>query len=267
MRTRQPVNVPLLLIFSAAALALLVFWPRREASRATPPRPVAGEPAPVSAGRDQELQKFSLTGFDESGKHFWNLEGETARIDSAETVLLEQGVTLRLRDDTVIETDRLRWSQDRGTLRTDAPVRVRHQSADVKGRGAYGRPNENFIQLNRDIVMVLAGPDGKPTTVTCSGPLKIHYNENRMVFYRNVKVVDGRGVLTADRMDVRFDGDKKQVTEILAAGSVVIERGTDTTRSQRAIYNPVTGSIRLEGSPEILLHKGASNILDGAARN
>jgi lipopolysaccharide export system protein LptA len=212
----------------------------------------------IQSGEDQELQKFSLSGFDETGKKFWNLEGDAAKIDPTQTVYLEENVTLRLKDDTVIKTDKVQWSQDRGYLRTDSSVHVDHQSAQIDGRGAVGRPNEGFVQLNRAITMTMSGG----TVITCDGPMKIYYNENKLIFYRNVKVVDSRGVLKAKRMDVFFDGQKKDVDRIVAVGNVVIERGTDTTHSRRAIYQTATGSIRLEGDPEIQLHKTSSRLLN-----
>ena len=212
---------------------------------------------------DQSLQKFSLTGFDDQGKKFWNLQGDKARIDPGQTVFLEQNVTLKLKDSTSIKTDHVQWSQEEGILRTPASVFVTHENTEVKGRGAVGRLSENFIQLNRDIEMLI----NKSTLLTCSGPLKIFFKENRMVFYRHVKVVDDRGVLKANRMDVSFDSEQKKVSQIIAMGNVTIERGTDTTHSQRAIYTLATGSIRLEGNPEITMHKDSSKILDVPLRN
>ncbi len=217
----------------------------------------------VNASTDQELQKFSLSGFDEKGKRFWKLEGDTAKISQNQTVYLQNNVTLRLKDDTLVRTDRLEWAQGGGTLKTDAPVFVDHQNAKIKGIGAYGLPNQSFIQLNRNIEMFVNGN----TTITCEGPMKIFYNENKTVFYRNVKVVDDRGVLTSRRMDVYFDNQEKKVTQIIALGDVSILRGSDTTHSQRAIYTPSTGSLRLEGNPEVTLHKGSTSLLDAASRN
>jgi lipopolysaccharide export system protein LptA len=126
-----------------------------------------------------------------------------------------------------------------------------------------GRLNDSFIQLNRDIEMLI----NRSTLLTCDGPLKIFYKENRMVFYRKVKVVDDRGVLKANRMDVLFDPEQKKVSQIIAIGNVIIERGTDITHSQRAIYSLATGSVRLEGNPEITMHKESSKILDAPLRN
>ena len=255
-------------IFIAAVLAasgVSIFFLTRE-SRVADQRSAARRPATqemIQSSRDQSLQKFSLTGFDEQGKKFWNLEGDTARIDQGQTVFLDQNVTLKLKDSTIVRTDHVQWSQDGGVLRTHAAVFVTHENADIKGQGAIGRLNDSFIQLNRDIEMLI----NKSTLLTCQGPLKIYYKENKMIFYRKVKVVDERGVLKANRMDVLFDPVQKKVSQIIAMGNVSIERGSDTTHSQRAIYSLASGSIRLEGNPEITLHKDSSKILDAPLRN
>ncbi len=217
----------------------------------------------VKSSHNQELEKFNLSGYDEKGKKAWNLEGDTAQIDIGDMVFLEDNVTLRLKNDTLIKTDQVQWSQDSGTLRTNAPVFVTHQATKVKGIGAIGKLNENFIQLNRDIEMVI-----NPTArLTCQGPMKIFYNQNKMTFFRRVRVQDDKGTLTANRMDVVFDPEDKKIKEIIAVGRVTIQRGADTTRSERAIYNVTTGSVRLEGSPEIVLHKQSTELFDAASTN
>lgn len=217
----------------------------------------------IKSARDQEFKKFSLVGFDDQGKKFWNLEGDTAKINPDKIVYLQQNVTLKLRDDTIIRTDNVQWSQDGGVMRTNAPVDVDHQSVKIKGIGALGRPAESFIQLNRDIDVSI-----QPNThITCKGPMKIYYKDNKLIFYRDVKVVDQRGSLSANRMDVLFDPETKKVKQIFAMGNVVIVRAGDTTRSHKAIYSLATGSIRLEGNPEITLHKGSTALLDGTFRN
>ena len=248
-------------VVAAMSAVFFMTHERKIKEKAAAARRIKGDSAASST--DQSLQKFSLTGFDDQGKKFWNLEGDKARIDPGQVVFLEQNVTLKLKDSTVIKTDHVQWSQDGGILRTPALVFVTHQNANVKGRGAVGRLNDNFIQLDHNIEMLI----NQSTLLTCSGPLKIFFKENRMVFYRNVKIVDDRGVLKANRMDVLFDPDQKKVSQIIAVGNVTIERGSDTTHSQRAIYSLATGSVRLEGNPEVTLHKESSKILDAPLRN
>jgi len=221
----------------------------------------------LKSSQDQKLEEFSLTGFDDTGKKAWNLKGNAAKIDPGQTVFLDENVTLKLKDATVIHTDHVQWSQEGGALKTDSPVKVDHENATVTGTGAWGRLEKSFIQLNRNIEMVFHQSAGKISRLTCAGPLKIYFKDNRMIFYRNVKVVDERGVLKANRMDVFFDPDQKKVTQIIAVGNVVIQRGEDVSRSQRATYTVATGAVRLEGNPEITVHKESSAVLDATLRN
>lgn len=254
-------NLPLFFFILFAALlagaAFYLFWSFndtpgvssvevKEAARAK-------REAEVKASPNQQLQKFSLTGFNNSGKKSWNLEGESANIDPGQTVFLDENVTLRFHGSTVVKTDHVRWTPDGGTLKTAAPVHVDHPSAKIDGIGAYGRPNENFIQINKNIKM-LVQPN---TVIICEGPMKMYYEEHKMIFYRNVVVTDQRGVLKANRMDVFFDPETNKVKNVIAVGNVVIERGSDTTRSKRAIYTLETGSVRLEGNPEVTVHKNS----------
>lgn len=251
------------LLFFALGGTLLVFW-RQEQERQTQAARVLREASArsVPEAEEQRLQKFSLTGFDDQGKRAWNLQGDSAAIDLNQSVFLEQNVTLKLKDDVVVRTERVSWSQDGGLLRTDSPVRVEHPDFDIDGVGAVGRPSDNYIQLNRDIRMVLR----QGGTLTCRGPMKMQYGERRIEFYRDVKITDERGTLEARRMDVTFDGDQKKIEQVVATGDVRIQRGADTTRSQRAIYTVATGSVRLEGSPEITIREGGSKLLEGLGK-
>ena len=252
-----------LFIGLTALLAVAAFWPLQRKKAQAAVRTRVSREELVRSSADQKLQKFSLTGFDEKGGKFWNLQGDVAKIDVGQTVYLDENVTLKVGDSTTVRTDRVQWSQESGKLVTEAAVYVDHENARVKGMGAVGRLNDHFIQLNRQIEMDL----NRTARLTCDGPLKIFYDENKMIFYRNVKVTDERGTLTAKRMEVLFDADARKVKQIIAIGDVVINRGTDTTRSQRAIYTLATGSVRLEGSPHITLHKESQKLLDVPLRN
>ena len=256
-------TLPLLFLPLIIAGAVFYYYNNLRLDRAGSLRPDPTRSAVISSSHDQELQKFSLSGFDDTGKSNWKLEGESAKIDPGQTIFLNENVTLRLRDNTIIRTDHVQWSQDGGTMRTDAIVTVEHENATVRGRGAFGKPNEGFIQLNRDIEMVI----NQSTRLICAGPMKIYYKENKMTFYRKVKVTDTRGTLSSNRMDVSFDPESRKIKEITAIGNVVIERGQDISKSKRAIYSVDTGSVRLEGSPEITLREKTGGLIDGALGN
>lgn len=250
-------NFPILLF---AGILLVVFFvvfvneqnkKDREAER--------NRQALAETSNDQNLQKFNLTGYDDKGKQFWNLEGDAAKIEPGQTVFLDKNVTLKLKDDTIVRTDHMQWDQSSGILNTKAQVFVDHQSTNVKGMGAYGRLNDGFIQLNRQIEMII----NVTTRLTCDGPMKVYYNENKMIFYRNVMVSDAKGTLFAKRMDVFFNEEQKKIEKIVAMGDVVMLRGKDKTRSHKAIYTVATGAIRLEGSPEVTIHKEGTELIGG----
>ncbi len=258
-KDRFPFILVLLILFSAV---LFLFLHVRSSARLKNSRGESREEI-IRSSHDQKLQKFSLTGFDDKGQKFWNLEGDTAKIDLGDTVFLEDNVTLKLKNDTIIKTDHVTWTQDKGLLRTNSPVFVTRDDTHIKGKGAYGRLHESFVQINREVEM-----DIQPgTRLTCLGPMKIFYNENRMVFFRHVTVTDSKGTLTSNRMDVYFDPEQKKTKEIIAIGDVVIDRGSDTTRAERATYLPATGSVKLEGSPEITLHQGSAELLHAPTGN
>ena len=250
-------NFPFYLFIALLLSAFLFFFLQGQKNNNRQKKARSSKEAVDSSG-EQRLKKFTLTGFDDKGQKFWNLQGESAKIDAGQTVFLDQNVTLHLRDNTVIRTDHVQWSQGGGTMRTNSPVFVDHDTVKVKGIGAYGRPSDSFIQLNRKIEMTT----NQGSVLTCDGPMKIFYDQNKMILYRNVKVVDQRGTLQARRMDVLFDSNEKKVKEILAQGDVVIQRGADTTHSKRAIYTVSNGSIRLEGNPDITVHKGSTALME-----
>ena len=235
-------------VAAGVCVALFLFW----ASRRSAAEHESERRARTEAGspEDQKVQKFHLTGLDENGKEFWVLEGETARIEPGEVIELDRNVMLKLKD-TVIRSDHVRWSPARQTLETDTWVSVDQPSTTIRGEGAIARPKEGFVQLNRNVEMVLNGS----TRVTCKGPLKIFYRLNRALFYKDVKITDAKGELTAARMEVLFDRETKKVTQVIARGNVVTRRGEDTTRSESATYNVATASVKLEGRPQILLHQ------------
>ncbi|MBI4432793.1 MAG: LPS export ABC transporter periplasmic protein LptC [Candidatus Omnitrophica bacterium] len=251
-------QVPVIALCTVISAAIVFFVQGMNEKRQT--AKAHAREAVVKSSRDQQLQQFKLTGFDERGQKFWDLEGKAAKIDPSQTIYLDENVKFKLRDGMVVHTSRVQWSQAAGVFRTDAPVTVNRAETVIRGKGAVGRPSESFLQLNRDIQMTI----NASTHLTCEGPMKVFYKENKMVFFRKVRVKDSRGVLTANRMDVFFGGEDKKVDKIIAIGNVVIERGSDTTRSQRAVYSLLTGSVRLEGNPEITLHKGGSSLLDAA---
>jgi lipopolysaccharide assembly outer membrane protein LptD (OstA) len=196
----------------------------------------------------QIIEHFTLEGFDDGGDESWKLQGDSAHVSSATDVFIEKNVVLTMLGGAVIHSDKVFWQNNKTRFTTTQPVMVSHRNIQVKGRGAIGKLNQKSIQINQDIRMLIE-PDG--TWVTCRGPMRILQIENRVTLYHDVRIADDRGDLVADRMDAYFDPDTKKIILITAAGNVRITRGEDVSVADKAIYDTRTGSIRLEGLPEI----------------
>ena len=113
-----------------------------------------------------------------------------------------------------------------------------------------------------------------PTIITCSGPLEVQYENNLAVFHDNVKVKDKRGEIFADKMDVYFSTQAQEgkqvegmegmgIDKIMAFGDVEIHHGSNTTYSQKALYDTSTGKLTLTGEPKLVIYstEGFSQVM------
>ena len=197
----------------------------------------------------QIIERFELEGFDEKGDRLWELQGDYAHMTEANHVFIEKDVLLTLMQKTVVEADKVYWQSDKSRFITNRPVKITHDTLEVEGKGALGKLDDRFLQLNQSIRMFLENG----AVITCHGPLKIYLQEERLVMYRNVMVIDERGAVFADRMDVFFDPDARKIKKIVARENVRIQRDDDVTYAEVAIYDTETQSVRLEGEPEIVV--------------
>lgn len=204
--------------------------------------------------KDQVIEHFVLEGFDDNGNRIWELVGDSAHIDEQQDVFIEKNVVLTLQESTKIRTDKVLWQNKKSQFVTNQSVKVHHDQVEITGSGALGRMDQKFVQINQNIRMLInAG-----TIITCRGPLRIHQSENRIVLYRDVWILDERGAVSSDRMDAYYDTEARQVIAVIARGNVRVSRGEDVTYSDTAIYDARTGSVKLEGAPEIDIRSESS---------
>lgn len=204
--------------------------------------------------KDQVIEHFVLEGFDNDGNRAWELVGDSAHIDEEQDVFIEKNVVLTLQETTLIRTDKVLWQNKKSQFLTNQQVKVHHDQVQISGIGALGRMDQKFVQINQNVRMLInAG-----TIVTCQGPLRILQSENRIVLYRDVWILDERGAVSADRMDAYYDAEARQIIAVVAKGNVRVSRGEDVTYSDTAIYNARTGSVKLEGAPEIDIRSESS---------
>lgn len=231
---------------------------------------------------EQKILTFSLSGYSESRKRNWDLQGDSADILTNNVVLLENVLGHSYNDDSTITlvadkgefdktdsnlllkenvvattldgakltTDYLNWNASREEVDTDAPVKITRENMQALGCGAFGQPDLKQMQFKKDVTVIL-----EPSTViTCEGALEVDTLNNKAVFNDNVLVVDERGKLWSDKVEVYFDPAEKTVSKVFAKGNVKISRQENITYSEEAAYDASTKMMVLTGRPKLVLY-------------
>ncbi len=248
--------------------------------------------SPLGGGTEQKILTFSLSGYSDSGKRSWDVKGDSAdilttnvilldnvlshsytkgnaitltadkgRFDKTKNNLLLEGNVVGITDDGArLTTDSLNWNAQKEEVDTDDLVIITRENMEARGHGAFGQPDLKRVQLKKDVTVNL-----KPTTViTCDGPFQVDALNNVGVFNKNVLVVDERGKIWADTIEVYFDSKTKTVIKVAAKGNVKIERGDNVTYSDQATYNAKSKLIILSGRPKLILYsKGDLDAITG----
>ncbi len=241
----------------------------------------------------QKVLSFNLAGYAEDGKKKWEVLGESANM-VADVVMLDNivataygentSVTLtadkgeydkvnnkvKLHDNVVgstpdgakLNTDKLEWDSKIGKIYTESHVVVEKDNISSEGNGATLDPKFKQVEFQKD-VLVKQGA----TTVTCDGALEVDYEKNVATFNKNVKALDERGEIHADKMKILFDKQTRKLTQIIAEGNVNIIRGKNSTFSQKAVYNFIDGKAVLTGAPQIVIFPEKGMDLDALAGN
>ena len=221
-----------------------------------------------------------MTGYTDDGRKKWDIKGESADIIS-DTVILKNIETntysddrtvvlkadngkydkkensIRLENNVVITTsdginltaEWFKWNSETDEIITNSFVEVKKDNLYASGYGASASTTDKEVQLNKEIVV-----KQDEMTISCSGPLIINYGKDIASFYDKVKVVEPRGELIADRLDVFFNPDSRKMESALAEGNVELKRGQNIAKGQRLVYTIASGEAILTGNPEIVIY-------------
>ncbi|MBI4313430.1 MAG: LPS export ABC transporter periplasmic protein LptC [Candidatus Omnitrophica bacterium] len=229
----------------------------------------------------EEVEAFNLSSFSDDGQKRWEVLGKSADL-AAELIALsditataygqETNVTvtaregtfnrqardIELRDDvravttegTTLTTETMNWNNEKQTAMTDDWTTVTRDNMVVQGQGAVGYAQLKKVRFQKQVQV-----DMQPATrITCAGPLVVDYERNHARFHRRVHVQDPRGEIWADRMDVRMNPKTRKLSEIQCWGHVLIQRESQQSKSQRAVYRQRDGKITLIGHPRIVFY-------------
>ncbi len=240
---------------------------------------------------DQKVVSFDLSGYSQDGKRKWEVKGESANVDGDivkvdrveassydektsarltalrgeiskldKNLQLRENVTVVTSDGIRLTTESLEWLSKTNEVRTDAFIVVEKDNMYSSGNGALVNIAAKTVRVDNDI-FVRQGE----LMIVCRGPLEIAYEERKATFFNDVKVTEPRGELLADRLDVFFDPDSRQIEKIMAEGNVQIRQEGNVARGQRAVYTMSDGRAILTGSPTITItsDEGVEDALAG----
>ena len=204
---------------------------------------------------------------------------------ATQDVHLQDHVVAITDDGAKMRTHELDWHQKEEKVTTPAEVWVQRGNIEVTGWGAVAHPNLKQVQLEKRITVVMTpkeaeadaaggknkktkpgldplaalgpapsgGTANAKTTITCSGPLDVDYEQNVAVFHDDVHVVDSRGQIDADLLTVDIDPTTKQIKRAIAQHHVRIVRADNIAYCDQAVYDPVAGKVTLLGSPRLVV--------------
>ncbi len=244
---------------------------------------------PLLAQTDsQQMEGFNLSGYGDGGQKSWDLKGSTADIQNNEINITDvdansygeedmnvtakkgridkQSGDMKLQEDVVVTTsggikmitDTLNWQKKEDLITTDDKVTIVRENMIAIGQGAVAQPGLNKAKLNED-VSVEYKPKANDAmegeiTITSDGPMEVDYEGQTAVFQDNVIAVQGDRRLMADKMELFFDSEKKQIKQMICTGNVLIVQGENTSFSDKAVYEAGSKKIKLYGRPKLLLY-------------
>lgn len=105
--------------------------------------------------------------------------------------------------------------------------------------------------------------DNKAPIEITSDSLEVRQGEQLAVFSGEVVAGQGTLRLTADRVTVRYGGDKQgsdtgEIRSMLAEGNVFLSNGAETAQGSRAEYDVESGTVRMSGA--VVLTQGENAI-------
>ena len=244
--------------------------------------------ASSTSSPSQEFEGFNLSGYTDSGEKSWDVKGDTAIFmgtmiemtnivahaygDQKMNVTAKTGTVdqkngdMHLEKDVVMTSDTgarlttnsLDWQREKDLVTTNDKVVLIDGKLMATGTGALAHPNLKTAQMNEDVTVKMKPESNtkageKSVIITCDGPMEIDQAKQQAVFNINVVAFQEGKELKADRIEVYFDQQSKQIKELVCLGHVAITMGGNTTYSEKAVYRQEDQKMVLSGRPKLIL--------------
>jgi len=249
----------------------------------------------VYAQEERSFDGFNLQGYTKSGEKAWEVNSDTAQLNGTEidlenvdadiygtedvnltsetgvydkgkgTMHLEGDVVITREDGSQLLTDSLDWSREEDLVTTADDVFITDEGYTVTGTGLEAQPGFKTAKILEDVtVHVDTEPEtfnSKVMTITCDGPMTIDQMEHIATFDTNVLAIQGDRTLKADRMEVYFNDDMNDITEIFCIGNVEIFQGENKSFADKAVYNAARQTLVLSGRPKMIMLTEGENAI------
>lgn len=247
-------------------IALAVIFLFTGCGKKEAPKPKEAETQAASGGQNQsdavkhKVLSFNLEGLTERGAKKWDVKGDSAEAISTDKVKLDNIVASAYGEEAeaVITADEGVYDRSKNNVMLQKNV---HATIDATrsfaGDFVEGSGQIKDSAVSPDTAKPSGAKNGKATksktVITCDGEVQFDYEKNKVYFLENVKVVSEDGTINSDKLTVHLDPDTKRLKEIVADGNVTINRGDNTTFSQKASYSETDKKVTLSGKPKLVL--------------
>ncbi len=229
----------------------------------------------------QELDRFSLVQYKDNGEKKWLFVGKKAdveegivKIDEISVIScnggsnfklkaktgyfntsnkfahLEDGVVIKNTSGLRLDTSDLDWHSEDDTITTKAKVVIRNLDSETVGEGAFYDLDKKIVRLDKNVSVFSRIQN---LFIKCDGPFEINYNDNIATFYNNVSIKDPKGDVFADRVDVYFENEKKDIDKIIARQNVEIINRDSIIYAKEAVYMVKEGRLILPDKPKLVM--------------
>lgn len=184
------------------------------------------------------------------------IKSQKAKLDKTNMdVFLRENVKITNQTGSTLLTDSLNWKQQTNLIETNDWVQGDNTSMHITAKGLNADTQLRKVNFMEEVVVTL--PDEKTSStivITCQGPLKIEFSQEKATFHKDVVVESPEGKLFSDLATVFFNTKEKKIIKIVAEDNVRIVKDNNISFAQKATFNAQSQELVLEGKPKILYH-------------
>jgi len=236
----------------------------------------------------QQVNGFTLEGFDETGERAWEVNGDTANIvgntitisnvdanaygeqdvnlkakqgeidKESGDVHLQQDVVITTADGSQLKTDSLHWEKATNEVTTPDPAQIIDKGMTATGIGLKANPELKTAQLEKNVAVEVEAESDveggvQEIVITCDGPMELDQLTHTATLRENVKAVRGEETLRADVVEVHFDPQTKKIVTIICTDNVSVQRGENISYADKAVYNAADQKVIFVGRPKLIM--------------